>query len=578
MGETLFEKTFVTHVTSLYDNYNDYKLISKKDIDTISDSEDIFDSVEVYLPEPKKYNSFKLIKKIDGEKNFVENYGNPLATVELYRDKIKVEQNGDKTVIKVFSYSRVRIVGTKFFRVTTYVKYFGVNSRTANVYSGYISNYHKKRKFRKKILMNNFYESPCNDIKNYIRLKVSIKNFNKDHTPDIPCIAHEVINVFFKKLNIKRDSSLNLGDDDLIYKFYLDSNKIKYPNNFKSFRLINPSPKKTELKKFKNKYIDCFMYLYKLNGDKIKKILHIADKIYINSLLKSYKLFGKDYILSKDDLTIKKIIESTNYITNNNINLISQNKKDKDNAFEIFKLTLAGNINISTFSDHINFYHRLKSLENIKWRSNDYDSFLSEHLDWVERLDHYNKGNFVRIYSDEFKNGVETPILSKNGVVFPKLLIDSNEYNLESYEQSNCVKTYIKKENSIIISLRKGDVDSKDRATIEYVIIHDIDGVLSLNRIQSLGRFNNALDESWDYVLDVLDDRINKLVENNKFELPSATLDIGTRQFKTNLIVDKKNMYKYYSGFNSCVTYVLKWDKEEITKTNTVVHDLFDLF
>ena len=44
----------------------------------------------------------------------------------------------------------------------------------------------------------------------------------------------------------------------------------------------------------------------------------------------------------------------------------------------------------------------------------------------------------------------------------------SEKYNQESALQSNCVKTYIGKVGSIIISLRDGSNDSNTRATIEY--------------------------------------------------------------------------------------------------------------
>jgi hypothetical protein len=577
MGEILFEKTFVKHTTSLFKNYNDYVPMNKKVKNTLPDLDDIFDSIENYI-EPshiRSRNTFTFLNKIDGEKDFVENYGNPLARVEMNRTLIKVEQNGDKTVIKVFYYSRIRIAGSKYFRVKTHLKYFGVNTKSGVVYSGFISDYHKKRKFTKKTVRNNFYSSPCNTIKTYIRSLVSTY-FDKESNYDTSQIAHEVFDIFLKQLNIKKDPSLNLTDDELIYKFYLDANKIKYPNNFKAFRLVYPAPKKVELKKFKNKYIDCFMNIHKLNGDKIKRALHNVENIDVNSIFAAYLLFGKDYILSQDDEIIKKIIE-TNLYCGVDTNLILQNQKDKHNAFEIFKLMLIGEINSSTFFDHIRFYNRLKPLENVKWKSNDYDNFLHEHYDWTEKLDHYNKGNFTRFYPEVFKKAVELPILTKEEPVFVKLLTDSKEYNFESFVQSNCVKTYLKRENSVIVSLRRNDIESKDRATIEYRIIHDGDRVVKLNRVQSLGRFNNRLDETWNYVLDSLDNRMDLLVNTDKFELPSATLEVGNRMFKTNLVVDKENMYKYID-INNNQSFVLKWDKEQVTDINGVGYHELGLF
>ena len=143
--------------------------------------------------------------------------------------------------------------------------------------------------------------------------------------------------------------------------------------------------------------------------------------------------------------------------------------------------------------------------------------------------------------------------------------------------QSNCVKTYLKRENSVIVSLRRNDIESKDRVTIEYRIIHDGDRVVKLNRVQSLGRFNNRLDETWNYVLDSLDNRMDLLVNTDKFELPSATLEVGNRMFKTNLVVDKENMYKYID-INNNQSFALKWDKEQVTNINGVGYHELGLF
>jgi hypothetical protein len=47
--------------------------------------------------------------------------------------------------------------------------------------------------------------------------------------------------------------------------------------------------------------------------------------------------------------------------------------------------------------------------------------------------------------------------------------------------------------------------------------------------------------------------------------------------FKTNLVVDKENMYKYID-INNNQSFVLKWDKEQITNLNGVGYHELDLF
>jgi hypothetical protein len=77
------------------------------------------------------------------------------------------------------------------------------------------------------------------------------------------------------------------------------------------------------------------------------------------------------------------------------------------------------------------------------------------------------------------------------------------------------VKTYIGKPTSFIISLRKGFYG--DRATIEYYL-SKTDDKIEVKRVQSLGRFNNKLDEEWNDILFKLDDIVVSSVKDKRFE------------------------------------------------------------
>jgi hypothetical protein len=104
---------------------------------------------------------------------------------------------------------------------------------------------------------------------------------------------------------------------------------------------------------------------------------------------------------------------------------------------------------------------------------------------------------------------ISKPITSVDGVYYPVVLDNSKNYNEESAIQSNCVKTYIGKAGSIIVSLRKGGVDSDERATIEYNMTKGLlNESVRISRVQSLGRFNKGLPENWNEVLLKLDERM----------------------------------------------------------------------
>lgn len=581
MRETLYTKVLTRHSTHIFQSYNEFnpKKIKNVDSDDNVFSFDYDGLVPVIHPYKKK---FTLHSYLENESDFLKNYGNPLATVEMIRTSIYVEYYDSKTVIKVFQYVKSRDKGSKFFKKSTSLRYIGFNTKTNTFYSGYITNYHKKRNFSKAIRKNSFWKSPCDEMKIYLINAINGYHPGKQVSYSTPIghpathITNEVFQSFFKKLNINQTP--NLSEDDLIYKSYLDTNSIKYSNNWSTFRKIYPAPTKKDLKKYKNKFIDTFMGMRKLSGDKLKRVLHKVESIEIGGLDVTFSIFGKDYILSQDDNVIKKIIETKIY---HGIDCTSQylldNPKEKHNAFEIFKLILNDVVNINTFYDHIRFLNRLRPSENVKWKSNTYESFLEEHNNWTERLESYNKGNFKRIYSGEFKKTVETPIVTKHDIVYPKLLTNSREYNYESFIQSNCVKTYLKTEDSVIVSLRKGDVESKDRATIEYKIWYNGDRVIKLNRIQSLGRFNCKLDDTWDYILECFDKRIDDLVNRNMFELPSAILEVGNRKFSTKIVVDNDDRYRYNIPSGEILTG-LKWDCEILIKNPTLDNELVYLF
>ena len=143
--------------------------------------------------------------------------------------------------------------------------------------------------------------------------------------------------------------------------------------------------------------------------------------------------------------------------------------------------------------------------------------FREEHLDWSDKLEHYRNGTYTRIYPEYSYELIQTPISVDGDVYYPVLLDDSHNYNNESAQQSNCVKTYIGKCSSLIVSIRKGDIDSEERATIEYYLTKP-SGKINIERVQSLGRFNGKLDEEWNHVLFKLDEVMLYYIQDEKFD------------------------------------------------------------
>jgi hypothetical protein len=127
--------------------------------------------------------------------------------------------------------------------------------------------------------------------------------------------------------------------------------------------------------------------------------------------------------------------------------------------------------------------------------------FNAEHTIWSDKVDFYTTGKYSRQYSNEFVERVSKPIITSDRMVFnPLVLQTSEEYVDESVHQSNCVRTYQNRPSSLIISLHK---DNGDRASIEYRPSIGKFGMnenqpVNFKRVQTLGRFNNMLDDTWD--------------------------------------------------------------------------------
>jgi hypothetical protein len=112
-----------------------------------------------------------------------------------------------------------------------------------------------------------------------------------------------------------------------------------------------------------------------------------------------------------------------------------------------------------------------------------------------------------------------------------------------------------------------GDVNSKERATIEYQIRHNGEKIVELKRVQSLGRFNTRLEDMWNPYLTILDERVQKLVDNKIFDLPEGVLEHNKRQIHTKMVVGEPTMLLYMDDIHDRVmktmyTASLNWGEE----------------
>ena len=543
--------------------YNTYKVITYKDTckydkNVSTDNEDPFniDYVGHY-----KRSEWEFSSEVIGEEEYKKNYGNPLCFVSHNRYIIVVGKNENKTYIKLFEYSRIRLQGQKFFRIKTMVNYLSFNHVSNSLYVGYISNYHKKRKFSKRVRKNGFREEPISRLKSIINSNLSSIG-HKDN--EILFKKGEIINKVIQTFldNIPGcDKYKHLEPEQQLYQLHLDKWGVKLSNNWGAFSLCYPQPKKKDFVKNKMKFIDTIMNLHGLNGDKIKKVLHQVNKFQgVDAFMWACNFFGKDFIMSKSPDLLRQLFETTHYVNNyDNSELLS--KKEKENAFMIYTLCLIGEIDVNTFYDHIRMINRIKNFEEFKWEADTYTKFSEEHYTLSEKLGFYTQGDFKRVYNKEFVDRVEEPILL-DSLYYPVILTTSKEYNMESFIQSNCVKGYINRAESLIVSLRKGTNDSKDRATIEYKIC-ETNGRILLRRVQTLGRFNQRLTPDWNDSIMLLDTNIEKVLDEKLFKPPTVELKLGNKVLISNSIFKPSKFHRNHDEI------YLSWEKEGITNVES---------
>jgi hypothetical protein len=468
---------------------------------------------QVYLSDySPKHPYFTREKVFTDEQTFVDNFGNPIYSVQREHLMVVIEEKDEKISLKIFWGGKDRRVGKTWFRRTNNVEFLTVNRKTGDFYFGYLHNYQKKRKFTKSIRRNYFLGKPVSSTFS------KLKNILNLYHPNPSEILFEVSSKF---LNNICPEHIGMDSDQRLMKFYLDKKGFKYPNNFWVFsEFMWGKDYRKVLKKNQFRIVDTFMQLWGIKGKKVKKYLHEIDSINIATYKFANELFGDDWINQDGDF-IKNVLSYTPQTFKFPENFkSSMSLEELRRVYSSFKETIKGDyLNAWSFQDHINIYSKLKDYgeTDLKWLTDgtDFKKFQEEHYLWSEKLDHYRKGSYTRTYPQYFYDFIEKEI---DGY-FPVILKTSEEYNKESYIQQNCVKGYIGKVSSMIISLRKGDIESTTRATIEYRIIFlEHFKTIHVDRVQTLGRYNQRLDESWNDVLFKLDEIVLSCHKDENFE------------------------------------------------------------
>lgn len=538
--EEIYKKSFERYSTTKYKDYNSIVPIDGHN------PEFIFGATE-------KHPAFQKEESWEEEEYYMKHLKDPMYSVRKEYTMIVVEKNGDKVSIKFFTGMMSRREGKPWFKVEKNVDYISVNLKTGDVYNGHLRGFNKKKKCIKNVRRNCFFLEPANSIKS--KMKNYLTLFTNTAFNEVTTAFSE----FLFQID-QRENFENLNYEDRLFRFYLNKRGIKYPNNFKVYtgELRGPEIKKI-LKKNDNKLVESIMIRHNLSGKKVRHALHFCNKLNLPLYEVARKLFGDDWLNQDKESIILDLLNQPSSFINvpaQFTELIS--KEELKKVYTLFKqVFIHENLDSTTFGDHIRMYVELKSFgeHDLKWKSvESKPDFRKEHLDWTEKLQHYKMGNYTRHYPEYMYEMISQP----SHADFHQVLLDtSSNYNDESSYQSNCVKGYIGKPSCLIISVRYGKF-LEERATIEYKLTMN-NGVVYADRVQSLGKFNQKLEDSWTTVLLKLDKQVLSCVRDKRFE----TVKI-TKECKNGAIL-KSDTYWDKEGS-------LRWTFKNIDSQESIFH------
>ncbi len=515
------------------------------------------DAFSFYTYETVKNGYFSIKDKLTGELNFVENYGNPFAGLILNRKTVVIEENENKIALKVYSYISSRGVGKKYFKVRKNITFLTFNIKRKQFFYGEINSKKKKK-------INNILKVNLPDISNtslMSRLNIRENYFlNDDSISILDKFLDRVIEITGVKI-----TEGNTSPFDKYYEMYLIFKKIKYPDAFAKFKSIYQP-----IKEIRNNDLNLVTYIMKttgLKGKKAKTLINKYNNLDIDSMVNIQKWFGVDVFNRIQDKSFLTKSEYSAFMTVSYYEYEKPyfKKNDLECIVNIINTSTTEEC-LSTIMEHLNFKKELKKYgEHLKINANTYDEFVNEHSEWSSLLQSYKTGIINRFYGEDSKL-VENQIFTNDHTYFPKLLKTSEEYEMESSIQHNCVRTYIEKPYCFIISLRKGSPNSNERATLEYRF-----GINGVNRVQSKAKYNKILTEEWDGPMSELDDYVNYLYVKGLLKLP-----VMTKKFINGKIMTSTAIFKNKEDLSENTIYIYpEWDESDLIQN--ILYDYDDL-
>jgi hypothetical protein len=122
--------------------------------------------------------------------------------------------------------------------------------------------------------------------------------------------------------------------------------------------------------------------------------------------------------------------------------------------------------------------------------------------------------------------------------------------------------------------MRRGEGDAEERASIEYRIRLNNDKSFNLDRVQTLGKRNDRLDDTWDDALFKLDSRIWDLQDGGFFDTLQIKGEFKNRELFSDWSTKEVVRYSLIKNEKNTTEQQLCWENSSIMQLNSYIYNI----
>ena len=505
-------------------------------------------------------------KEVD-EETWLKEGINILNSASVNRTTIVLEKNKDKLKLSIFKFAKTRQAGHRYFAKHSNDIHLTFNLKTKNFFitNSTFGNRKKittttKNDFQKIVSTLN----PITDIsilnwgQNYPSKVVWFHRgsypLSHEEVKDFPQFIMELREKLSEELQVEVSfqNGLGTGLGYAIMKWFIKQWKIKVPNDYYQY-LITHYPGIRYLRKCNMNLVRTILHKKKLKGKYYIKLLNTCGTLNLTDLKELEEIFGERHV--------KQLPLSFIKATNANIDIKYESSIVGVEEMYDYTLTNYEKLNLIKVLKHVSnssFLNQLYDhfrIKNKLWgfgikkriKAKTLKQFENEHLEW-SNLIHLCERNKETVYEygEGFVKYMEEDIICDKEYHQVMILKTDLDYFDEGQHQHHCVRSYVDRYKSLIISVRKGE----ERMTSEFApngvtslgfVISPSSNENPFTHIQSQMKFNQPPTGTWKNVSDCLKIRLNLYFKDHSFEFPIIHLSNKISGKKERLEFDVDN-------------------------------------